>query len=215
MPPLSATASDIGHGRLGLRSGLRTFRALVKESVSAKHAFVDLFGGKFITGWSVHSGSVYKATVNEVFRGRRLDVAMVRTPSAMLTRVEAIADVVAGTFYFDADSAVPSPVYLRLPDSSNPANTAVLGLFGFHFSNVRAVQPMLGPDKLVDGALEVWTSSTNLTNWTEVTPIGASNTSCNQDSSVVAEGAYSARLQATCVPGAHFRIDNDFCRSPR
>jgi hypothetical protein len=210
MPLLAPTASEIGHGQLGLRSGLRTFDVLTRESDCQKHAFVELRGAKLIAFWDVHSGSVYKSSfaVDEVFRGRRLDVVQVRLSNETLTRVEAIADVVAGTFFFDPQAGAASLLYVRLGDSSDPGDQPVFAIFGFYVGTVGVVQPTLGPDKLTDGGLNVWSSPTALTNWTTTSSL-ATGASLNKDATIVAEGAFAARLEGFFDPGGRLRIDND------
>lgn len=208
MGVLDPIASDIGHGQLGVRSGLRLLDKLVQTSASQKHAFAELRGGKLLTpaSWSVHSGSVYKIPIDETFKGRRLDVVSVRLATETLTRVESIADVVAGAFFFDPDATAASNLYVRLSDSTNPASGAVIAVFGFYYGSARVVQPTLGPDKMVDGAMDVWASATALTNYTTAGASGASGASVNRDSSIVAEGSYSARLEGTVVPGGFFPL---------
>ena len=82
-----------------------------------------------------------------------------------------------GTFYVDASEpglsgAVADLVYVRLSDSSDPSSTNVMLILAFYVGTCGVTLPVLGPNKLVDGGLEAWTTATNLTNWTEET-IGA------------------------------------------
>jgi hypothetical protein len=53
------------------------------------------------------------------------------------------------------------------------------------------INPTMGAELLTDGAMENWTSATNLTSWTE--SIGGSST-VNQEAVIVQAGASSARL---------------------
>lgn len=198
-------ASDIGHGQMGLRSGLRLLTTLIQESDSQKHAFAELRGSKLLVpaSWSVHAGSVYKISVDEVFNGRRLDVIGLRRAAETLTRVETLAGVIAGTYYFDADASAASFLYARLSDSSSPANVSVLATFGFYFGSTRVVQPTLGPDKVVDGGFEVWTNPTTLTNWS-TTLVGSGTGSVNQATALAPGGSYSCRIDASLTPGSDF-----------
>lgn len=203
MALLDPDASGIGHGELGLRSGLRTLDTLTKESESQKHGYIELRGSKILSGWALYSGSIYSILVDEVHDGRRLDVVGFRTQSETLTRVEARVDVVAGTWFFDADDPAASYLFVQLTDSSSPgaAATRTLAQFGWYFGTNRCVQPTLGADKLVDGGLEIWSSATALTNYSIAGSSGVSGGSVNRDSTIVAEGTYSARLEGTVVPG--------------
>jgi len=55
------------------------------------------------------------------------------------------------------------------------------------------VHPRLGFEKLTDGGLNVWTSGTDLTNWTEAFG-GVGGFSVNQEATEVYEGSYSAKI---------------------
>jgi hypothetical protein len=203
---MTPTASDIGHGKLGLRSAIRSFDTLVLESQSQKQCFAEIRGTWPVTAWTLYSGSIYSTPIDQSFNGRRLDVVSVRHTTGELTRVETLAGVTAGTFYFDADSQASSLLYIRMPDSSVPgSDQTVWAIFGFYYGNVRVVHPTLGPDKLVDGPLEVWSSATALTNWTTVSS-GASGNSLNRDSTYTAQGTYSARLEGTIIPSGYQAI---------
>ncbi len=205
---LAPIASDIGHGQLGLRSGLRRFDTLLRESESQKHAYTELRGARLMATWAGPSSSIYSATVDETWRGRRLDVVSVLTRAGTLTRVEALADVVAGTYYYDADAAASSTLYVRLADSTSPGTDTTWAIFGWYFGDLRVVHPALGPEKLVNGSLDT------LTGWA-TTGLGASSdASTAADTAVFAEGSGSARIQGTVIPGGYYRLDNDAAAMP-
>ncbi len=96
----------IGHGKLGLRSGLRDFLFLSEESHSAKDVFVELRPTTLVEGWALYSSGTYVTPYNFVYEGIRRDiVAMHSLVDANLTRVVSVADCEAtvGTFYYDPD----------------------------------------------------------------------------------------------------------------
>lgn len=192
---LAAIASSVGHGALGLRSRLLPMTDLLARSYGQKHAFIELRGSKVITGWSVVSGAIYQATMTETFEGRRLDVVSLRTTDEVFRRVQSQTEMAAGTYYFDSE--VASLVYAWATDSSSLAATDVQGIFGFYLGTCNVVQPTLGASLLVDGGLESWTSSTNLTNWTEETIGTGGGNAPTQETSVVYAGSNSVRLDGT------------------
>jgi hypothetical protein len=196
----AAIASDIGHGQLGLRSGLRTLNDLYGTSNAQKQNFVEIRLGKIYTGFSVVSGSVYKVAVSEIWDSRRLDVVAVRTEAETLTRVDGTPG--AGQFSFDVDNQISGEYRLqvRLTDGTNPSGHTVMALFAFYFSDVGCYQPALEDDQLVDGDLEIWTSPTALTNWT-VFSGSAVGASVNKDTAIVYRGSASARCQGTLTGG--------------
>jgi hypothetical protein len=189
---------SIGRGATGLLSGLRTFADLVDDSATDRQQILDLSPGIVVSGWTVHSGSVWKASCHHVYDHRLRDVVSVETmvEPRPLARVEsqAVISATAGSFFFDFDAAVPAVgawwddgitewdggatwdtyptyteaiLYVHLPDASNPNNTTVVAHLGFHVAGDGKVLPFLGASGLADGALDTWTTPTNLTNWTE------------------------------------------------
>lgn len=151
------------------------------------------------TYWEVYSGDVYKLTnaISVDYGGRVRDVVGVQTTVAPrdLARVEALADMVSGTYFCDIDAASSGEVmvYVQLPDDSDPEDATVMFLLLYGFGVQGAVHPWLGSDKLVDGSLEEWSSSTNLTNWTDGMQSGWS---ANQDDAIAPNGTYSLKLVA-------------------
>lgn len=184
-----ALVSGVGHGALGLRSGLPTFEDLIDRSSSERDVFLEFRPALLISGWSVHSGACYSAALDKVFGGMRRDVVAVRTLlDTGLVRAESLADCIAttGTFFYDPDELFDHPafgwnigvnwndgywwnqfskVYIHLEDASDPGNTSVVVAFGFYFSGRGQVHPALGPDKLTDGGLENWADATTLSDW--------------------------------------------------
>lgn len=58
--------------------------------------------------------------------------------------------------------------------------------------------PTLGSELLTDGEVEIWSSSTDLTNWSEIV---AGSSTVNQESTIKHGGAYSARLDVDASTG--------------
>lgn len=173
---LGTTGSAVGRGRLGLRSGMRDFVDLMSESTGLREALVELRPGKLLgTLWTLHSGAAYKQSLSQAFDGVALDVVAVRTlvdPSLVRAETAALCVSTAGTYYYDPDAGSPE-LYVHLTDGSDPGSTEVSAAFALYLSDRAVIHPALGPEKLVDGGFETWTSSTNATYWTESAPAGA------------------------------------------
>lgn len=206
--------------RLGRRSGLPTFLQLAGRSDSEKLVTVEVRPGKVITGWSTYSSDTYLAPVRETHNNVILDVVgVVSDNDPSLVRVESLAlcDSTPGSYYYDVDSfssgalwddgvtawdgstplwdQVPV-LYIHLTDGANPNDKSVLAEFGMFFSGRGEVHPQLGPQKLTDATLSVWTSATVLTGYTNET---ASGGSVNRDDSTLPSPslAYAARCNVT------------------
>jgi hypothetical protein len=198
---LAPVASDIGHGQLGARGGLRTLDTLARQSRFQKHAGTEIRGSKLVASWAGPSSSIYSATVDEEHDGRPLDVVSVVAGGGALARVESQALVVAGTFYFDQSARV---VYARTSFSTAPGATDSFAVFGWYFGSCRMVHPTLGTEKIVNGGFE----TTIGTDWA-TTSSGAADDFVVRDTAVFGKGAASARIQATVIPGGYCRLDND------
>lgn len=222
---LDPIASDIGHGRLGLRDNLRPFTELLLESQGQKHVFVELRGSKIAgTGWQLFSGQTWNRAIRETFDGLVLDVVGVRIAGATLTAADSVAACLGlpGSFIMSLPANVPAVadsdprwddgvahwddgtttwdrewfLYVNLPDGSNPNSADVLIQLAFYFSNVSVHLPRLGPSTLVDGGLEAWSGPTDLTNYTEAV-IGAGGGTPNKDQAIFAPdgGVTSCRFE--------------------
>jgi hypothetical protein len=210
---------SIGHGTPGLVDKLRAFQgamdSFVMDSAAAPRPYLELLLGLPAQSdsdpyddspsspgsfWEVYSGDIYKLTnpISVDYGGRVRDVVGVQTSvnPRDLTRVEALADVVAGTYFCDIDAVADGEVdiYVQMPDDSDPEDATVVFLLLFTFGVQGAVHPWLGEDKLVDGSLEEWSSSTNLTNWTDSMQSGWS---ANQVDAIAPNGTYALKLVAT------------------
>jgi hypothetical protein len=198
--PLPAIPLSLSHGQPGFRSGLGRFVDLIDSSSWTRVELLELLMAKVLASgsWTLHSGSIYKQAVAYTHDGVVRSVASVVCSMSpfTLSRVEAIADVVAGCWYYDDDAAAPE-AYLRLPDSSNPSGAVVAALFLFTFATKGIVHPSLGPNKLNDGGLETWTTSVDLTNWTE--NVSGSNWTFARAPAIAPTGLYSAKFSALDV----------------
>ena len=99
VPASDAIASDIGHGELGVRYGLRPFRDLLSETVGQRHLWVELRPKKLLATWTSEGSGIYSKAVAETFDGVTLDVVGVQTLTETLARVETTSPV-AGKFYY-------------------------------------------------------------------------------------------------------------------
>jgi hypothetical protein len=237
--------SLVSHGSLGLVDNLRTFFDLVEESAAERRALLEIAPGIVSSSsWDFHSGTVYKQPARHIFDGVLRDIVAVDTSLGPLTRVETEAECLStpGTYYYDIDEAgepfdpvphwdgdevawddvgavwdlyEPGPLFVHLPDGSNPADaTVVLGL-GFYYSTRGEVHPHLSSDKLADGGFE----TAGLPDWTQV--LTGTGTSTARDTVVKRVGVASLRLthasstalatatrrqERACVVGKHHRL---------
>lgn len=165
-------------------------------------------------------GEPVSALTNDTLR----DVVAVRSGlDAGLVRAESLALCVStpGTYFYDPEASftqaarwddgvtfwddgvtlwdqVPK-LYVHLTDNSSPSSTTVAASYGYFFSMRGVVHPRLGPDKLTDGGVEVWTSSSNLTSFTEVT--SGVGWAVRQVTSSPIKGASSAAFDYGTVSG--------------
>lgn len=205
--------SLVGHGRLGVRSGLRTFSDFIDESASEKHVLAELRPGSRVTGWSLHSGNAYVAPFRYRFDGFNRDIVGVQSLlDTGLTRVESLTECVAtsSTYFYEPDDGTSSArwddniniwdggaqwdvfpkLYVNL-GGTNPETTVVEVFLGFYFGSAGEIHPDLGPDKLLDGEFEDWASSSDLNQWVEVP--GASGV-ISRESTTVKNGTYAVKM---------------------
>lgn len=235
----------VGHGELGLRAPLRPFAELIGESFSRKDAYVDLRAAAVVSGPWAADGSAWGVGWNKSFDGVPLDVVGIKTLTEVLSRSETLAGCrsTAGTFFYDVDTALVTPplwddgvtawdggeswdtgavLYVHLTGNVDPNTIVVTARTGFYVGTAGAqtdhlVHPSLGFEKLTDGGLNVWTSASNLTNWTE-TNTGAGWGVMREEDDVY-EGSFAAKLRSsgaavgssvvlqsqTCVVGKRYR----------
>jgi len=211
VPASDAIASDVGHGALGIRYGLRPMRDLLGETSGQRHVWAEARPKKLITGaWTGPTSSTYNHALAETFDGVLLDVVGVRTSSETLARVESQArcEATAGTFYWSG-----ATLYAHLTAGADPAATTVVAELGVHVGTHGVVQPVLGPDRLANGTLEAWTDPGGglwtPDGWTVNTSVSTGTITLNKTTSDPLQGTYAARVTLTAATGA-MRIRQDF-----
>jgi hypothetical protein len=212
----------IGHGRLGLATGRRTFDAWAAASSSAKRVHVEARPRLMVSNWALYSDATYVATVVHTFDGVVVAVTGVRhgLSTVPLIRAETLVDCVdmEGTFYFDANAFLTGAggrwddglthwdeglavydqtthLYVHLPDGDSPLDTQVAAELSYWWSNEGEIIPDFGAEKLRDGGFESWSDSETPTHWTTETNAGP--TSITEDANELVGGFRSIRLEAT------------------
>lgn len=173
---MTAAVSQVGRGGTGLLDRLRGFGDFQLDGGASRRAYLELALGKGITRTGTYLGSIHytdipASTLTWAGCIRPVVGLECQVEPRVLTRVERLADVVAGTWYTD-DSTVETggtvTVYYQLPDSSNPGTAELLVHLLFTFAGAGEVHPVLGRDLLVDGSFAYWTNSTTPTYWSKV-----------------------------------------------
>lgn len=164
---------SVGHGTLGLRSGLRSFRELTEQSYCGRRAYLDLPVGRLVdaTTWALSAGAMYLAPVSATQDGVTLVVVAVETLTGdHLAAVEssAMCQGTAGSYYHDGTS-----LYVRLSDDANPSGTEVLVSYLRRFGTRGSFDPVFGPERLANGGFETYTGGSVVsggalfTSWTQ------------------------------------------------
>lgn len=211
--------SAVGHGELGLRSLLRPFSELTRESFCRKDAFAELHAGSIVPGPWVSNGGAWGAAWNKSFDGVPLDVVGVKTLAGVLSRVETLVEcqVNAYTYFYDVDTALVVPpiwdiktktlrwdagvfwdtgavLYIHMGGEVNPNTVLVEARAGFFLGTggqerSHLIQPALGSEMLLSGDME------SLAPWS-IDTTGA-GWSAPQDGTVYVDGVFSAKLVST------------------
>jgi len=219
VPASDAIASDVGHGALGVRYGLRPMRDLLGETSGQRHVWAELRPKKVLSSVSWTSGgggTYYYQAVGATFDGVMLPVVGVKTLTETLTQLEYGRALTVGTW-----EAAGDWVYVRLTGDADPAATTVIVELGIHVGSHGVVQPVLGNDRLANGTMEAWTGST-LDGWTIYNP--GSGLTLDKTTNDPLQGVYAARLTATSgtgycavyqdfttlVPGATYRASGAY-----
>lgn len=195
-PASDAIASDVGHGALGLRYGLRPFRDLLSETVGQRHLWVEMRPKTLVSAWTSDGGGLYHATggVAETFDGLTLPVVGVRTLTETLVRYEAGRVLVAGTYSWSESTHA---LYVYLTAGASPASTTVVAELGVHVGSHGVVHPILGPDRLTNGTLEAWTGTVP-DGWSHSETAGVT---LDKTMSDPLQGEYAACLTFTAAVG--------------
>ena len=113
----------------------------------------------------------------------------------------------AESFYYDLEN---QKLYLHTVGSDDPSTrtsspTYDYKIVAFSWTYICNDNPESNPivfqreqEKLVDGELDIWTTATNLTHWTEWTAGGT--TSINRESSGPYSGGYCVRIDVDATP---------------
>lgn len=100
---------------------------------SEKITLAVLEASKRLVAWTLHSGSIYKKTSQDY-----AVISSLKYNSSELTQVYSLAEVVAGSFYNDRENQI---IYIRLSDSSSPANKFIFITFKMFLSNIPVTLP--------------------------------------------------------------------------
>lgn len=170
--------------------------------------YLDLHLGLSLTGWAA-SGSNYTRTVTAAeitFAGiiRPIVACESLIHPRVLTRVERVADMTAGTWHWDDAALVAggsATLTVRLPTATDPdattAGLVVSLLFCFGAGDEASeIHPQLGVNKYLNPGFETWGGG-NPTSWTEY------SAGAVQETSIVLDGESSAEIgSATILAGA-------------
>ena len=186
VPASAAIASDVGHGALGVRYGLRPMRDLLGETSGQRHVWAELRPKKVMASGSWTSGgggTYYYQAVGATFDGVMLPVVGVKTLTETLTHLEYGRALTVGTW-----AAAGDYVYVRLTGDADPAATTVIVELGIHVGSHGVYQPLLFSDRLTNGELEAW-SGTVPDSWT----VSTSGATLDKTTSDPLAGTYAAR----------------------
>jgi hypothetical protein len=206
VPASDAIASDVGHGALGVRYGLRPMRDLLGETSGQRHVWAELRPKKLLTTWTSVGSGVYSKVVAEPFDGVTLWVVGVRSLTEALTSVESQALCVAGAFYYSG-----ATLYVHFTGGTDPATLDVVAELGVHVGTHGVVHPVLGIDRLANGAFEAWTGAAP-DGWTVTSSVSAGTITLDKTTSDPLQGTYAARVTFAAATGA-MRIRQDFTSS--
>jgi len=199
VPASDAIASDVGHGALGIRYGLRPFRDLLGETVGQRHLWVELRPKKVLpsNGWTL-SGSMYYQAVGTTIDGVPAAVVGVRTLTETLAHGRPETTLAAGQWAVTVPggSWASHNVWVRLTGDANPASTIVVVELAVSVGSHGVVQPILGQDMLANGDFEAWTG-TALDGWTLVN--SDANIAEAKTTSDPLRGSYAARFTGTAA----------------
>ena len=206
VPSSDAIASDVGHGALGVRYGLRPMRGILGETSGQRHAWVEMRPRKLLATWTSVGGGVYSKAIAETFDGVVLWVVGVRSTAEVLTGVESQGLMGAGTFFYSGTT-----LYVYFTGGTDPATTSVVAELSFHAGSHGVVQPVLGRDRLANCGFEAWTGASP-DGWTMTSGVSAGTITVDKTTSDPLEGSYAARVTFAAATGA-MRIRQDFTSS--
>jgi hypothetical protein len=190
-----AIASEIGHGAPGLRDGLRPLDELVTSSSAQQQVFVQLRGGRLLFGWTAGAGGTYSASIDVTVAGVQRDVVAVKTLSAELRRVQtaALCQTTNDSYFYEPGAGA---ITVRYGAGTSPAGADLLALLSVTVGTHSVSHPSLGEEMLTDGGLEAWSSTSNLTSWTEGA-VHAGGGAVARDMQLDGGGAYAAKISGS------------------
>ncbi len=196
VPASEAIASDVGHGRLGIRWGLRPFRDLLNETVGQRHVFIELRPKKLMNsaGWTGPGGSgEYYQAVNASFDGvTNLPIVGVRTDTEVLKHMEYGQRALAAGEW----TAAAQWVYIRLTGDVNPNTKVVVVELAICVGSHGVYQPLLFADRMLNGSFDAWMGSLP-NSWAT----GSTAGSLDKTNSDPLQGPYAARVTFSAVSG--------------
>lgn len=222
--PVQGTASDVGHGALGLRTMPgRSF--LRNTSAYEKHTWLECRPVRPIFGWTLETGATWRAPCAITFLNVVLDVIWTKTSQGRLSRKETLVKCVSvpGTYFFDPDASAADwlwddgslwdaepvwdadPVlYVHLFDDGDPNEINVDAVLGVFVGNYGVPQPTLHrEDALVDGSFEEFGGRGDpFAEWSEDT--SGSGYSVDRTTIDVMDGLVAAALTATAGSAGGF-----------
>lgn len=196
--------SERGHGRYGLRSGLRPFSEYQQESARRKDVFVRMTSAQVLNSVWFQSGSVYFHTFDETDPyGRTLDVVGVRLLDEVLTRAETGAELnaTAGTYRYARDPGGTLQLGVHLAGGASPSNRNVLVVTRWHNATGAAhrshlVHPTtMGIERLLNADLDSWSGSpAQPDDWTFESTVGVGASVVEQAPGIGDGTVFSAKI---------------------
>jgi len=227
MPLKPSFGNLLGHGQLGLRSNMRTFKDLLDQSGSHRDILAVVEPVLTVNNWSLSSGNIYVAPFEYTYKGIRRDVKSVSSVGdPNLERAETAAGITSGQYYYQPNEKFNQSIfkwdggtvediwddgvlrwdqfpqlYINLSDDADPNNTTVVAHLGFHFSTKAQSHPTLGPD-ILDGIGD-------FENFTGQTPdgwaLGGGDATPSKETSDVFHGTACLKLSLDGTESADYR----------
>lgn len=192
---MSRPLSRIGHGALGVRSGLRPFNEMAEQSYCERRAYADVLLGEVVdTAWQAFLSNWF-TTFTRSFDGVNMEVVGVTASNGdVLTRVETEPQTegVDRTFYYKSSTG---DLYICLTGNEDPRGLVIRVDFVRRFGSLGATEPLFGPEKANNANLQTWITSTNLDGFNELN-IGSGGVSVTQ---VIENGEFAAEIRSDAL----------------
>lgn len=156
-PSSFAISSDIGHGRGGMRSGLRTLKELLEQSACQRHVWVELRPGHFVEdAWTATGGAndpyTWTPGTWPTFDGVPLQPLLLECDDGIVERAARDGEISAGLFTFDG-----STITAEFPGNANPNNLDVSVKLGVFVGTAQVIHPHTFWERLDNADLEDFT----------------------------------------------------------